>query len=168
MERFVISDTHFAHENCYKFLNFDGTKMRPWNSSTEADEYMIEQWNIVVKPQDKIYHLGDVGFKRNEVESILKRLNGHKILIKGNHDIFKLAFYSRFFEDIRGCYNFEGLIMTHIPVHPESKNRFKLNLHGHLHYNLVEQGKDRWYRNCCVERNEYKPIPLDEILKEVE
>ena len=94
---FFISDTHFAHDNAYHFMNYDGSKMRPWNSSTEADEYMIEKWNSLVKPNDKVYHLGDVGFNRNELDYILPRLNGTKVLIKGNHDKFKPNFYLKYF-----------------------------------------------------------------------
>ena len=48
---------------------------------------MIENWNKVVKPTDTIYHLGDVSFYgREETGKIVKRLNGYKILIRGNHD----------------------------------------------------------------------------------
>ena len=34
---FFISDTHFAHQNFYTFLNEDGTKVRPWDKCGEAD-----------------------------------------------------------------------------------------------------------------------------------
>ena len=57
---FIISDTHFSHENMYQFFNYDGTKMRPWNRAEDADDFMIEKWNSMVKPNDKVYHLGDV------------------------------------------------------------------------------------------------------------
>lgn len=160
MNIFLISDTHFAHENCYSFINYDGTKMRPWDNCDEADEIMIENWNKIVSPQDKVYHLGDIGFNKTKLHLILPRLNGKKYLIKGNHDKFKPNFYLQHFKDIRGCHNLDNFLLTHIPVHPESKSRFKANLHGHVHANSLS---DTWYYNCCVEVNNYTPIPFDLI-----
>ena len=160
---FLISDTHFGHTNCYSFLNYDGTKMRPWDSDEEADEYMIEQWNSIVRPNDKIYHLGDVVFQNAKGDSILPRLNGKKCLIKGNHDKFKPSWYLKYFYDIRGCHNLDNYILSHIPVHLDSKGRFKRNIHGHVHSNSIN---DLWYRNVCVEVNGYKPVPFEEIQKE--
>ena len=61
---FVISDTHWQHENILKFTKEDGTLVRPeFFSVQEMDEIMIENWNKEVKNQDDIvYHLGDVTF----------------------------------------------------------------------------------------------------------
>lgn len=160
---FVISDTHFGHQNCYSFYNYDGSKMRPWDNCEEADEIMIENWNRIVKPNDRIYHLGDVCFDRKNIDIILPRLNGRKVLIKGNHDLFKPSCYLKYFDDIRACYNRDSYLLTHIPIHPDSKARFKRNLHGHIHGNTL---KDTWYRNCCVEANNYTPIPFEEIINE--
>ena len=87
---FFTSDTHFAHENMCKFLDYDGERVRPFNNCKECDELMIQNWNEVVKPQDKIYFLGDLAFNKNEADKIMPRLNGKKCLIRGNHDLFKL------------------------------------------------------------------------------
>jgi calcineurin-like phosphoesterase family protein len=149
----------------YTFYNYDGTKTRPWDNAKEADEYMIEQYNNMVRPNDKVYFLGDVGFRKNDVDKVLSKLNGTKVLIKGNHDKFKLNWYMLFFKDVRGCHNLDNYLLTHIPVHPSSKARFKRNLHGHIHANKIIP-EDPWYRNCCVEVNEYKPIPFDLIIEE--
>ena len=77
-----ISDLHLGHYNIIKKL--DG---RQFETLEEMDEYIIKQWNSVVKPNDETVILGDFSFynaaKTNE---ILKRLNGTKYLIKGNHD----------------------------------------------------------------------------------
>jgi calcineurin-like phosphoesterase family protein len=88
---FIISDTHFGHQNACKFLRKDGvTKLRPWDNAEEMDEALIENWNKVVKPNSRVYHLGDVVINRRALPT-LYRLNGDKVLIKGNHDIFKLT-----------------------------------------------------------------------------
>ena len=159
---FVISDTHFGHNNCYKFYNYDGTKMRPWDNAEEADEVMIQNWNSLVKPNDRVYHLGDVVFNKQKGELILPRLNGRKVLIKGNHDKFTASWYLKYFDDIRACYNRDNYLMTHIPVHNSCKGRFVRNLHGHIHANTVLP-EDNWYKNCCVEVNNYAPISFEEI-----
>jgi len=87
---FIISDTHFSHENILTFNREDGQKVRPgFSSFEEMDEYIVNKWNSVVKPQDKVYHLGDVVMKKRYID-VVKRLNGRKRLIMGNHDIFGL------------------------------------------------------------------------------
>ena len=60
----VISDTHFGDVDFYTYKLQDGSPARPFNNSVEADECMIENWNNVVKPQDKVYILGDLGKKK--------------------------------------------------------------------------------------------------------
>lgn len=172
---FFISDMHFGHENMCKFLNYDGTRVRPFSCAEECDEIMIKNWNEMVQPTDKIYVLGDVSLNKNKADKIMPRLNGKKCLIRGNHDDFVLKWYALWFYDVRGCYNFENYLMTHVPVHVDSKARFKMNIHGHLHggyvYKHNEHGeitkiKDPWYRNVCVDANDYKPVPYEQIQHE--
>jgi calcineurin-like phosphoesterase family protein len=55
-EIFVISDTHFGQAKAIEYFG------RPFASREEMDETMIERWNAVVRPQDIVYHLGDVFF----------------------------------------------------------------------------------------------------------
>ena len=89
VNRFVISDTHFGHTNSWeKFKLPDGSPLRPFTSNEEMDETMIERWNAKVKPNDVVYHLGDVVINRKHLH-LVKRLNGKKRLVRGNHDIFK-------------------------------------------------------------------------------
>lgn len=178
---FFISDTHFGHANMITFLNYDGTRMRPFNSVEECDELMIENWNKVVKSTDRIYHLGDVVYKCKNRDEIMKRLNGEKILIKGNHDRDQLGWYMKYFKDIRGTHHIDGnYLLGHFPVHPDSKGRFVRQLHGHIHaqtvmkpiynddYSAFGMFPDPWYRNCCVEVNNYSPIPFEVIKQETE
>lgn len=136
-EIFLVSDTHFTHMGVCKFTRSDGvTKLRPWTTPEEMDEAMVEKWNAVVKPHDKVYHLGDVVMRVKDLD-IMRRLNGDKVLIRGNHDIFDMKDYAKHFRDIRGCHVLDGLIMSHIPLHPESLGRFGCNIHGHTHANRV-------------------------------
>jgi calcineurin-like phosphoesterase family protein len=126
---------------------------------------MVDNWNRIVRPVDKVYHLGDVVINRKNL-SILDRLNGKKILIKGNHDIFQLKDYTKYFKDIRAYRVFPGhrTIMSHIPIHPDSLERWKLNIHGHLHHNFINDDK---YLNVCVENTNYTPIDLESIFDDL-
>lgn len=165
---FLISDTHFGHMGVCKFLRADGTKLRPWDDSESMDEAMVERWNDTVRPNDKVYHLGDVVINRKALK-ILDRLNGDKVLIKGNHDIFKLEDYTPYFRDIRGYHVMPGVgvILSHIPLHIDSHGRFGLNIHGHLHdKRVMTDGKiDVRYHCVCVEQTDYRPISLDQVIE---
>lgn len=174
----LISDTHFGHEKtCTVFKREDGSPLRPFSCAEEMDEFMIKAWNDRVRPNDKVYHLGDVVINRKFL-NVLARLNGDKVLIRGNHDIFKLEDYSQYFRDIRAFDVKNGMIFSHVPVHPESLGRFGTNIHGHLHANRVmkivgvdvktgelKYGKevDPRYFNVSVEQIDFTPISLEEL-----
>lgn len=175
---FFISDTHFGHANMLNFFNYDGTRTRPFNSIEEVDELMIQNWNEMVKKEDKIYHLGDVAFGQS-FDKVMPRLNGIKVLIKGNHDRLQIGKYAKYFKDVRGTCHIDGnYLLSHFPIHPDSKGRFVRGLHGHIHAQTVMKllwyptgngiEPDPWYRNCCVEVNNYSPIPFELIKEETE
>ncbi len=160
---FLIADTHFGHANILKFTKEDGTLLRPGFDDIEhMNEVFIFNWNSVVKPIDKVYHLGDIGFKNaTEVGKIMNRLHGEKVLIKGNHDNLKLSQYAQWFKDVRGTHQLAGFILSHIPIHPGSLARWAGNIHGHLHANKI---KDDRYINVSVECINYTPIELNECI----
>lgn len=164
METWLISDTHFGHENILNFEQADGTKLRSFETVGEMDEVMIRNWNAVVKPDDKVYHLGDVAFaKFAYVQEIFSRLNGRKVLIKGNHDTwFKLSQYAQLFKDVRASHVLDRILLAHIPIHPLSLERWKGQVHGHLHNQVVP---DNRYLNVSVERIKYTPINFHEVKK---
>ena len=167
----VVSDTHFGHLGMCRFLNDDGSKLRPWDNTEDMDEVLVNNWNSVVADEDRVYHLGDVVINKKHLHT-LYRLKGRKVLVKGNHDIFKLKDYTPHFDDIRAYVvkkTPQGgkCILSHIPVHPESLGRFGLNIHGHLHSNLVrdKRGKaDTRYVNVSVEQTNYFPILLQDAI----
>lgn len=168
MNTFFISDTHFSHNNILQFEPY----YRPFKTLDEHDEVLIENWNSVVKPKDIVYHLGDVVFKKEKM-SLLKRLNGDKRLIMGNHDCYFSMDYLRYFTKLYGCLQYQGFcILSHIPVNPQQlEHRFKYNIHGHLHsknvlalvqsfYNQVFDGR---YINVSCEQINNTPIEWEEL-----
>ena len=186
VNRFVISDTHFSHRNSWeKFKRADGSPLRPFTSNEEMDETMIERWNAKVKPHDTVYHCGDVVINRKHLH-LVKQLNGRKILIRGNHDIFRDEDYREVgFEQIHGVRVFvDKFILSHIPLHPDCvTGRFRVNVHGHLHANEVmwtrtfkdesDQSGGNPYRQVheadprylcvCVEQTNFTPLHFDEV-----
>jgi calcineurin-like phosphoesterase family protein len=190
------------------FTTPDGRPIRPWGAPvgkrgieegliTEAevmervaamDEAMVERWNAVVGPKDKVEVLGDVFIGRT-ARHILGRLNGRLRLRMGNHDIFvrkNNADYAEYFEEITAYKVFDDLICSHIPLHPASvKERWKANVHGHLHTDRVMQtirhsdfskhGRGNWsteeidpaYLCVSMEHIDYTPITMEEVYRRV-
>ena len=174
---FLVSDTHFGHAGVCRFTLNDGvTKLRPWDDPEEMDEFMIKAWNERVRPTDKVYHLGDVVINRKALKT-LARLNGDKVLIRGNHDIFRDDEYRAYFRELRAYHVMNGMILSHIPIHSESLGRFGVNIHGHLHANRVMlsgfNGKitdivDVRYHCVCVEQTDFAPILFEDVIKRIE
>lgn len=165
----VISDTHFNHYNILKFTDRDSGKLvRPFQTVHDMNETMVENWNKVVKPGDKVYHLGDVFFgSQVHFKALWLRLNGRKRLIVGNHDDVKFLSSGAFFEKVMLWRKFENLLLTHVPVHGSTlgEHRFNgeqmINVHGHIHQNKSPEGP---YKCVCVEQTFYKPINVEELL----
>lgn len=157
---FLISDTHFGHNNLIEKHN-----QRPrFKTIEEHDEYIVQQWNDTVSDRDTIIHLGDVCFGLKSFDT-LKRLNGIKRLVLGNHDQYPSARYLEHFTKIMGSMKIDSnLIATHIPVHPSEFPRYKANIHGHKHDRLMN---DPRYFCVSLEQIDYKPIALDEVIKRI-
>lgn len=178
----LISDTHFGHENILKFKDQEGNLFRGsrFDSVKHMNEYMIEKWNSVVKPGDKVYHLGDVFFgDKSDFQSLWSKLNGSKRLIVGNHDDIKYLSSGGFFSKVYMWRMFTefGLLLTHVPVHPSNlriyavEDNYKegdiaatqktfLNVHGHIHQNPSPEGP---YLNMSVEAIDYTPVNIETI-----
>lgn len=161
---FFISDTHFGHENILKFKNTDNSHLRTFDDVYHMDQHMIDCWNAVVQPTDKVYHLGDLAFGNNL--DIMKFLRGTKILIRGNHDRQQLSNYAKYFKDVRGVEHRGEWKMTlsHIPIHPDSVKDNWTNVHGHLHCRVIPDSR---YFNVSVERINYTPIELGELKERI-
>lgn len=166
------SDHHFNHKNILRFFREDGeTRIRPSFFDVESmNEYLIDQWNARIAPEDKVYHLGDIiiSTSRYVFDNILPRLNGEKILIKGNHDNAKISMYMDYFKDIRSevmkkhPVTLQHILFTHRPIRIAEENRDVLNVHGHIHQNVID---DIRYLNVSVENTAYQPLEWQEIVE---
>lgn len=163
---FFAGDHHLWHKNILSFKRADGSPLRAFDSMEDMHEHIIAKHNSVVKPNDKVYFLGDVTMSTNAKGlEILWRFNGEKVLIKGNHDLCKPEQYLEHFKDIRACHQFDGVILSHIPIHPESLARWGVNIHGHLHANrvLLDNKPDPRYYNASMECINYTPVSLEQV-----
>jgi calcineurin-like phosphoesterase family protein len=103
------------------------------------DVEVIELHNKIVKKDDYVIFLGDLGHKLMDIENINKlktiynNLNGKKILIKGNHDLkynIKLLKDFGFINIYDGLVRCDNEVFTHEPIKTNNK---ELNFHGHIH-----------------------------------
>ena len=78
----MISDLLFNHKN---ILDYERNE---FNDINEHDEYIVLRWNKTVKMEDIVYFLGDLTMTIDleYLINLISRLNGYKIMIKGNHD----------------------------------------------------------------------------------
>lgn len=160
---FFSADHHFNHENIIKLSN------RPYNSVEQMNKALVELWNSVVTPNDIIFYLGDFGFgKKESLEEICKKLNGHKFLIIGNHD--KRHSYSALrtigFEEVYDKMQLDKFLFTHKPVITLDKGI--INIHGHIHNantSTISGYKTKNHLCVSVECTNYKPISMDFLKK---
>lgn len=135
---YYIADWHYGHNN---ILHYDD---RPFASIEDMNKALIERWNNTVSDEDTVYVLGDMFWcKAKEAVLVLKSLNGHKVLIKGNHDRVGNAEFDKCFDKIADyleivddewCDEGEKVVLCHYPI-PCFKNHFKgwIHLYGHVH-----------------------------------
>jgi len=81
MNRWFSADYHLGHSNIIKYCG------RPFANAHEMNEAIIANHNACVQPDDEFYHLGDFSMMGpGPTIEALKRLNGKKFLLMGNHD----------------------------------------------------------------------------------
>ena len=95
---YYIADTHFGHDNIRRLSN------RPFDSVEEMDKTIIENWNSKIADSDDVYILGDFSYKSKDPIEYLKKLNGRKHLIIGNHDnkLLRNQFCKKYFVEMLG------------------------------------------------------------------
>lgn len=160
---FVCSDTHFNHANIIKYCN------RPYETVEEMDEALVDNWNSVVTNDDTVFFLGDFALgSRDVVRDFVSKLNGRKILVRGNHDhmsdqSYKDAGFETVFKKpvIMHFDNYDmDIQFSHAPVFDE-ENQYP-NIYGHVHDKPCNDAK---HYCVCMEVIDYKPIELDKVVE---
>ena len=148
----------------------DGSKLRPWTDYESMDAALVELFNDTVTEKDKCYILGDVSINKRGLKILEQIRCRNLILIKGNHDVFKLNEYTKHFVDIRAYHVTKGIIFSHIPVHPmQLDNRFGINVHGHLHSGRVmkDNAIDLRYHCISCELTDFKPMSYESLVEKI-
>lgn len=174
---FFTSDTHFCHRNIIKYCN------RPFSSTKDMNDSLVENWNKVVSPNDIVFHLGDFCFgDRKTWRKYCQKLNGIKYLIQGNHDreneiyydgfvnvadIAQVAIYDTEIED------FVVLILCHycLTTWPGQWNgAFHCFGHSHTSPNSCSQSDHDYIANRAlpsydvgVDNNNFTPIAYNDL-----
>lgn len=160
---FVISDTHFGHENILKFKDAQGSHFRGdlFSSVEDMNDCIVSLWNDTVADTDIIYHLGDVFF--GDGHKVLPLLKGRKRLILGNHDNGKSKYLQDCFQKISMWRMFPdlGCVLTHVPILIPEFAKFKYNVHGHIHQNQSPSGT---HINVSCEAVRYRPVDIEELM----
>jgi len=170
---FVISDLHYNHSNILNFVDYNGNRTRDFDNVDQMNEFILDQWNSVVKQGDIVYTLGDTFFgSKEKFAKDWPKFNGSKRLIVGNHDdipflsnggFFKKTLFWRMFSD-------HGLILSHVPLHLSSLFRGKdteapmFQVHGHTH--TLGSPKIGPYTSVCVEMRNYTPVNIEDLALE--
>lgn len=143
---YFISDLHFNHSNILKF------ERQEFKTIEEHNEFIIASINRVVTKFDTLYLLGDLG---DDLE-LIKRLNGRKILVMGNHDKLAKSKYREYFDEVHDTpiYLNKRVVLSHIPI-PVTKGT--LNVHGHLHGSILNSEN---HLNISAMLINYRPISL--------
>lgn len=113
MTTYFTSDLHFHHKNVCKY-----TRRHEVVQQEHHEEWLIDIWNSTVKRSDKIWHLGDLTFltKYEDIAVLVKKLNGQKFFIKGNHDRTKVLDALKKDGLIQNWYQYEEIKISATPV----------------------------------------------------
>lgn len=159
-----VSDTHFGHSNILKYCN------RPFDNVQQMDECLIEFWNKTVSPNDVVYHLGDFAFKNGS--EIYPKLNGYKILIKGNHD-GNCDYFDEVYDQLIIQIGKDLIYLNHFPFlcYAGAYRENVYQLYGHVHSGPKSSGLDSDRLKMCfhnqydvgVDNNMYRPIEWQTI-----
>jgi len=166
MREFWTADTHAGHRNIIKYCN------RPYDNVYEMDEAYIKNHNSLVGKDDIVWHLGDVANACSIEYAInfVKRLNGRKRLILGNHDDLAFEMHNRVpglwnsietYREIR--VNGQLIVMFHYPIsvwHHAYKGSWQL--FGHVHGTNPNHGKSL---DVGVDKWNFAPITFNDIKK---
>lgn len=178
MKTFITSDIHLNHANILTYCGNRGTTI------TEMNELIISNWNSMITPEDEVYILGDVAMGQIVLApALVRRLNGKKMLVAGNHDktltkkiregdpdFVGLFDWVRDYNEVGYKHSVTGkkhmLIMSHFPFRMwNGMNQGAMMLYGHLHGSPCDvPGR---IKDVGMDTNNMMPYLLDAVIDEL-
>jgi calcineurin-like phosphoesterase family protein len=180
---FFTGDTHYNHRGLCRGESKwpDTAHCRDFDTLDEMNQRIIDNINAVVKPNDHLYHVGDVAFGHGEkpVIEFMERINCKNVwLFLGNHDYRIMSSTSKLrdmFMKVRERatlkINGQEIVMNHFPELIWNKHHHgSWHLHGHCHGSLADKGvlNDIFHSRKCMDigidtHPEFRPYHFDEI-----
>lgn len=159
MSKFITADWHLGEDR----MAIIG---RPFSSPGEMIEELIIRYNNIVGSDDEVMVVGDVCYQKTpEFIKHVKRFNGVKTLVAGNHDrVFSDSDLKEYFIEIipdgQGVeLEVEGI--SCYAVHYPTQGRYdKFNLTGHVHTAWKYQLN---MLNVGVDVHCFRPVNLNTI-----
>lgn len=174
MNIYFTSDTHFGHANIIEYCK------RPFADLPTMNAQLIANWNATVKPEDIVYHLGDFAMgPKKDHKALFDQLNGHKHLIRGNHDQSQSKMLEQGWETVNnsGIVSMDGVVLylAHIPLGNDAyegryyppdltiahTGAYDYWLAGHVHAAWARKGN---VINVGVDVRGFRPVTLQELL----
>ena len=122
--RFLVADIHLGHRRVVESGD------RP----ADFAETLAKNWDATVGRHDRVYVLGDVVLgQASQLGPYIEARPGHKILVRGNHDMERSSwYYRRGFDFVVDAIQEKDVLLTHLPRVPLPDD-IRLNVHAHLH-----------------------------------
>jgi calcineurin-like phosphoesterase family protein len=180
MTNWYTSDHHFNHFN---ILSYCG---RPYPTLDKMHAAFIKNWNELVSVTDTVYYLGDFCFeaKKQDVLKWKSKLNGHIVLIYGNHDhkVTRKAFKPECYFELGVKIGEFDCILAHRPLYPDhwdipvrditnhfarkaEYEKYDFVISGHVHNARLWTGRSL---NVGVDMHDFKPISEAKVLSLLE
>ncbi|WP_259015730.1 metallophosphoesterase family protein [Emticicia fluvialis] len=164
MKHFFSSDYHFDHQNILRYDN------RPFATIDQMNEAIIKRHNSQVSKEDHFYFLGDFAFSKDKyrIEQLLKRLNGKKFFIKGNHDYYDtIKLYERWGEYLGEQKTIkidtQWIVLNHFCLREwDRKHHGSWHLFGHTHHRLPYD-HENLTMDVGINGYDYYPVEFNEI-----
>jgi len=171
---YVISDSHWFHGNILKYEN------RAFETTSDMDHHMINEWNATIGKNDLVYHLGDIAFTNNfsVLMALLQRLNGKIYLVPGNHDhpcmhkktprfiwIEDKLFIGDLITEKKVKINdkYEKVVMSHYPLASWNAGiHGRKHFYGHVHKYTIFSNQNMYNVGCDVIG--YKPMTFNQVI----
>lgn len=160
-DAWLISDTHFYHENIAKYCD------RP----TGWQDLIIQNWQRLIAPSDIVLHLGDILLgSRTVLNSLIPSLPGRFFLLRGNHDRFSTGFYASIgITVVKTPFHLTSpsgtrWVFSHRPIFPLEEG--EVNIHGHIHNHLLSPEESHLgltHINMSIEVRDYRPWRFSEV-----